>query len=234
MTDGYTTLDWAVEDGILTLTLDRPDQLNAFTVTMADELEHAFDRASLDDEVRAVVVTGRGRAFCAGMDLSSDGNVFGLDETQRPTLDDLRDRFDDPAVVDGVRDTGGRVTLAIYRCTKPVIGALNGAGGRDRRDDDAADGRPARVHVRAHRLRLRPARDRARGGVVVVPAAHRGHQPGPGVGLHRRHPRARTRPSPAGWCGPCTPRTSCSARRTTWPGGSPSTAPPSRSRWPGR
>ena len=126
MTDGYSTLDWAVEDGILTLTLDRPDQLNAFTVTMADELEHAFDRASVDDDVRAVVVTGRGRAFCAGMDLSCDGNVFGLDETQRPTLDDLRDRFDDPAVVDGVRDTGGRVTLAIYRCTKPVIGALNG------------------------------------------------------------------------------------------------------------
>jgi len=126
VTDGYATLDWAVEAGILTLTLDRPDQLNAFTVTMADELEHAFDRASVDDDVRAVVVTGRGRAFCAGMDLSSDGNVFGLDETQRPTLDDLRDRFDNPAVVDGVRDTGGRVTLAIYRCTKPVIGALNG------------------------------------------------------------------------------------------------------------
>ena len=123
---GYTTVDYTVADGILTLTLDRPDQLNAFTVTMADELEHAFDRAGSDDDVRAVVVTGRGRAFCAGMDLSSDGNVFGLDETQRPTLDDLRHRFDDPAVVDGVRDTGGRVTLAIYRCTKPVIGALNG------------------------------------------------------------------------------------------------------------
>ena len=127
MTHGYTTLDWVVEEGILTLTLDRPDRLNAFTVTMADELEHAFDRASGDDDVRAVVVTGRGRAFCAGMDLSSDGNVFGLDELQRPTLDDLRDRFDDPAVVHGVRDSGGRVTLAIYRCTKPVIGAVNGA-----------------------------------------------------------------------------------------------------------
>lgn len=124
---GYTTVDYAVADGILTLTLDRPDRLNAFTVTMADELEHAFDRAGSDDGVRAVVVTGRGRAFCAGMDLSADGNVFGLDETQRPTLEDLRDRFDDPAVVDGVRDTGGRVTLAIFRCLKPVIGAINGA-----------------------------------------------------------------------------------------------------------
>ncbi len=123
---GYTTIEYAVEDGILTLTLDRPDQLNAFTVTMADELEHAFDRAGADDDVRAVVVTGRGRAFCAGMDLSADGNVFGLDETQRPTLEDLREHFDDPAVVHGVRDTGGRVTLAIFRCTKPVIGAING------------------------------------------------------------------------------------------------------------
>ena len=125
---GYTTVDYTVADGVLTLTLDRPDQLNAFTVTMADELEHAFDRAGSDDDVRAVVVTGRGRAFCAGMDLSADGNVFGLDETQRPTLEDLRDRFDDPAVVDGVRDTGGRVTLAIFRCLKPVIGAINGVG----------------------------------------------------------------------------------------------------------
>jgi enoyl-CoA hydratase/carnithine racemase len=124
---GYTTVDYTVADGILTLTLDRPDQLNAFTVTMADELEHAFDRAGSDDDVRAVVVTGRGRAFGAGRDLSADGNVFGLDETRRPTLEDLRDRFDDPAVVDGVRDTGGRVTLAIFRCLKPVIGAINGA-----------------------------------------------------------------------------------------------------------
>ncbi len=121
----YATLDWDVTDGILTLTLDRPDQLNAFTVTMAEELVAAFDRASADDTVAAVVVTGRGRAFCAGMDLSADGNVFGLDESMQPTLEDLHDRLDDPAVVAGVRDTGGRVTLAIYRCTKPVIGAVN-------------------------------------------------------------------------------------------------------------
>ena len=124
---GYETLDYTVDDGILTLTLDRPEQLNAFTVSMADELVAAFDRASTDDGVAAVVVTGRGRAFCAGMDLSVDGNVFGLDEEQRPTLADLHDRLDDPAVHDGVRDTGGRVALAVYRCTKPVIGAINGA-----------------------------------------------------------------------------------------------------------
>lgn len=122
----YRTLDWSVTDRILTLTLDRPDQLNAFTVTMAEELEEAFGRASADDEVAAVVVTGRGRAFCAGMDLSADGNVFGLDESLEPTLADLHDRFDDPEVVAGVRDTGGRVSLAIYACTKPVIAAING------------------------------------------------------------------------------------------------------------
>jgi enoyl-CoA hydratase/carnithine racemase len=124
---GYETLDWAVSDGILTLTLDRPDHLNAFTVTMANELVDAYDRASADDDVAAVVVTGRGRAFCAGMDLSVEGNVFGLDESLEPTLADLHDRLDDPEVVDGVRDTGGRVALATYRCTKPVIGAVNGA-----------------------------------------------------------------------------------------------------------
>jgi enoyl-CoA hydratase/carnithine racemase len=123
----YETLAYEVDDGILTLTLDRPDHLNAFTVTMAEELVDAYDRASADDEVKAIVVTGSGRAFCAGMDLLADGNVFGLDESLRPTMDDLHDRLDDPEVVAGVRDTGGRVALAVYRCTKPVIGAINGA-----------------------------------------------------------------------------------------------------------
>jgi enoyl-CoA hydratase/carnithine racemase len=123
----YRTLEYQVADGILTLWLNRPEQLNAFTVEMAHELIHAFERASDDEAVRAVVVTGRGKAFCAGMDLSKPGNVFGLDETQRPTLRDLRERFDEPAIRDGVRDTGGRVTLAIYQCKKPVIAAINGA-----------------------------------------------------------------------------------------------------------
>lgn len=122
----FETLLWEVDDGILVLTLHRPEALNAFTVEMARELVAAFERASEDDEVRAVVVTGSGRAFCAGMDLSVEGNVFGLDETQRPTLADLTDDLDDPAIVDGVRDTGGRVSLAIFACTKPVIAAING------------------------------------------------------------------------------------------------------------
>lgn len=123
----YTTLTYEVSEHILTLTLNRPDQLNSFTVTMANELVDAFGRASDDDEVRVIVVTGAGKAFCAGMDLSIPGNVFGLDESQQPTLNDMHTRLDDPAMFDGVRDTGGRVTLAIYECKKPVIGAINGA-----------------------------------------------------------------------------------------------------------
>jgi enoyl-CoA hydratase/carnithine racemase len=123
----YNTLDYSVDAGVLTLTLNRPDQLNAFTVEMANELVAAFERASDDDAVGAIVVTGSGRAFCAGMDLSRPGNVFGLDETLQPTNADMEARLDDPAIANGVRDTGGRVTLAIFACKKPVIGAINGA-----------------------------------------------------------------------------------------------------------
>lgn len=123
----HTTLDTATDDGLLTVTISRPDQLNAFTPTMAEDLIDVITSASEDDAVRAVVVTGAGRAFCAGMDLSADGNVFGLDESLRPTMADLTERLDDPEIVSGVRDTGGRVVLAIYACTKPVIGAINGA-----------------------------------------------------------------------------------------------------------
>jgi enoyl-CoA hydratase/carnithine racemase len=123
----YSTIDYTVTDRVLVLTLNRPDRLNAFTVTMADELEHAFRRASADDEVGAIVVTGAGRAFCAGMDLTATGNVFGLDATLHPTLADMHDKLDDPAILRGVRDTGGRVVLAIFECMKPVIGAINGA-----------------------------------------------------------------------------------------------------------
>ena len=122
----YQTLKYEIADRIATVTLNRPDQLNAFTVEMAEELVDVFEKASLDDAVGAVVVTGAGRAFCAGMDLSSPGNVFGLDETQTPTLDDMRARRETPAIHRGVRDTGGRVTLAIFACRKPVIGAING------------------------------------------------------------------------------------------------------------
>ncbi|MFK7974672.1 MAG: crotonase/enoyl-CoA hydratase family protein [Halioglobus sp.] len=123
----YSTLRYEVADSILTLTLNRPDQLNAFTVEMAHELIDAFNTASEDDDVRVIVVTGEGRAFCAGMDLSTAGNVFGLDESIEPTLLELEQHFDDEDFIAGVRDTGGRVTLAIYECKKPIIAAINGA-----------------------------------------------------------------------------------------------------------
>jgi enoyl-CoA hydratase/carnithine racemase len=123
----YNTLDWQITDRVLTLTLNRPEQLNAFTVEMAEELIDAYTRASDDDAVGAVVVTGAGRAFCAGMDLSVGGNVFGLDESLSPNLEELHDGWDDPEIVQGVRDTGGRVSLAVYACKKPIIGAINGA-----------------------------------------------------------------------------------------------------------
>ena len=111
------TLQVEEAENICTVTLNRPDIMNAFTVQMCAELEHVFAAISKRDEVRAVIVTGAGRAFCAGMDLSIEGNVFGLDEDARPRS---------PEDYEMVRDTGGRVALAIYRCAKPVIGAVNG------------------------------------------------------------------------------------------------------------
>ena len=123
----YNTLDWQIDRRVLTLTLNRPAQLNAFTVEMAGELIDAYQRASEDDAVGAIVITGAGKAFCAGMDLSTGGNVFGLDETLNPSLAEQEERWDDPAIVHGVRDTGGRVSLAVYDCKKPIIAAINGA-----------------------------------------------------------------------------------------------------------
>lgn len=123
----YSTIKYDVSEKILTLTLNRPEQLNSFTIEMANELVDAFNRASIDDAVSAIVVTGAGKAFCAGMDLSVEGNVFGLDESMAPTMEDMDRRLEDADMIRGVRDTGGRVTLAIYNCNKPVIAAINGA-----------------------------------------------------------------------------------------------------------
>jgi enoyl-CoA hydratase/carnithine racemase len=98
---------------VLTITLDRPERLNAFTRTMQSELIAAFDRADADDDVRAVVVTGTGRAFCAGADLEGGGATF-----------DWRSRVSDDDAVP--RDGGGQVVLRIFDCVKPVIAAING------------------------------------------------------------------------------------------------------------
>lgn len=123
----YNTLLYDVKERILTLTLNRPEAMNSFTVEMANELIHAFTTASEDDNVGAIVVTGAGKAFCAGMDLSVEGNVFGLDESLKPTMQDMEDKLETPEFKAGVRDTGGMVVLAIYECKKPVIAAINGA-----------------------------------------------------------------------------------------------------------
>lgn len=123
----YETIACRISEHILTITLNRPERMNAFTVQMAEELIRAFNEASEDDAVRAIVVTGAGRAFCAGMDLSGEGNVFGLNESLRPTMADLDQRLEAPEIVEGVRDSGGRVALAIFDCKKPVIAAVNGA-----------------------------------------------------------------------------------------------------------
>jgi enoyl-CoA hydratase/carnithine racemase len=123
----YETLATELESRILTITLNRPEAMNSFTTEMAGELVDVFNSASEDDGVGCIIVTGAGKAFCAGMDLSIEGNVFGLDESIRPNLDEIRDRYNDEDMVAGVRDTGGRVSLAIFECKKPVIGAINGA-----------------------------------------------------------------------------------------------------------
>ena len=113
------TLRYEAADGIATITLHRPDKLNAFTPQMRDELIAAFDRTDADDAVRAVIVTGAGRAFCAGADLSGGGETFDYAARKASSREELR-------IGNVYRDGGGMVTLRIYRSLKPVIGAING------------------------------------------------------------------------------------------------------------
>jgi enoyl-CoA hydratase/carnithine racemase len=109
----YQTIGYDVEDGILTLTLSRPERLNAFTHEMMREMIDAFDRADADDGVRAIIVTGEGRAFCAGADLGAGGDTFNADA-----------RADRPGGLQ--RDGGGLLTLRIFELNKPIIAAING------------------------------------------------------------------------------------------------------------
>jgi len=111
----YEEILYEVSENIATITLHRPDKLNAFTNRMLKELIAAFDATDADDDVRAVIVTGSGRAFCAGADLSGGGETFakgGSDVAARSGV---------------VRDGGGLVALRIFESKKPVIGAINGA-----------------------------------------------------------------------------------------------------------
>ncbi len=108
---GYEQIGYAVEESVLTLTLKRPEKLNAYTPTMQGELLDAIDRADRDDDVRAVIVTGAGRGFCAGADLSGGGETFN--STERGEISNHR-------------DGGGVLTLRIFESIKPFIAAING------------------------------------------------------------------------------------------------------------
>ena len=110
----YQEILYAVEEKVLTITLNRPEKLNAFTGRMMFEVLDALDRADADDDVRAIIFTGAGRAFCAGADLSAGSGTF-----------DSRERSADVGI-EGMRDGGGRVSLRLYDCKKPVIAAING------------------------------------------------------------------------------------------------------------
>lgn len=123
----YEQIKYEVQDNILTITLNRPDKMNAFTGIMQKELIAAFDAADADDNVRAIIVTGAGKAFCAGADLSEGGKTF--DRAARPDRKTapLRPNGEVEWSDDAVRDGGGRVTLRMYKCLKPIIGAINGA-----------------------------------------------------------------------------------------------------------
>ena len=112
----YSEILYDVDEHVATITLNRPDQLNAFTGTMMREMIDAFDRVDADDDVRAVIVTGAGRGFCAGADLSVGGGDVRQRRQRRRRLRRRR-----------ARDGGGLVSLRIFECTKPVIAAINGA-----------------------------------------------------------------------------------------------------------
>ena len=109
-----------VSEGVLTITLNRPERLNAWTATMGRELIEAFDQADADDEVRAIIMTGAGRGYCAGADLAAGGETF-----------DYRARAAEASLMSATggavpRDNGGQFTLRVFSSTKPVIGAING------------------------------------------------------------------------------------------------------------
>ncbi|KZY35749.1 enoyl-CoA hydratase [Alcanivorax sp. HI0083] len=114
----YQDIKTDLSEQMLTITLNRPDRLNAFTLRMKDELVHALAEADRNDDIRAVIVTGAGKVFCAGMEMQPEdgGHLFGYDDAEgmNPPLETIR-------------DSGGELSLAIYNCRKPVIGAINGA-----------------------------------------------------------------------------------------------------------
>ena len=214
----FEQIIYELDGGILTLTLNRPDRLNAWTAQMGQELREAFDRADADDDVHAVIVTGAGRGFCAGADLGGGGETF-----------DYRKRgASDPVP----RDNGGELTLRIFNSTKPVIAAINGP----------AVGVGATMTLP---MDVRLASEEARMGFVfarrgIIPEACSSWFLPRVVGISQAMdgwpPAAFSRPrrrSREVWSAASIHRGSCWGRRGRWRGRSPTTPLPSRSRWPG-
>ena len=171
-TDGLKTIRYELDAGVLTLTLNRPDRLNAFNNTMMHEMIAALDAADADDSVRAIIVTGEGRGFCAGADLEKGGDTSDYDAQGRSEEESALPR-----------DGGGLLTLRIYECNKgEMIAAVNGP----------AVGVGATMQLP---MDIRLASENAKFGFVfsrrgivpeacsLLPPTGRGHQPGPGVGL---------------------------------------------------
>jgi len=209
-----------VTDRVMEITLNRPDRLNAWTPEMGNELIAALDAADGDDGVRAVIVTGAGRGFCAGADLAGGGDTFD----SRRRVDAGTGVDDDP----GPRDGGGRLTLWIFECTKPVIAAVNGP----------AVGVGATMTLP---MDIRLAAPEARFGFVfarrgIVPEAASSWFLPRAVGISRAmsgwRPGACSAPrkrSPPDWCAACIPPASCWTPPGPSRGRSPITPP--RSRW---
>ena len=188
----FTEIRYEVADHVATITLDRPERLNAYTRTMHEELIQAFDLVDADDDVRAVIVTGAGRGFCAGADLEGGGETF--DWTKRQG----RGEMAEDSGTDVPRDGGGILTLRIFRCTKPVIAAINGPA--------VGVGITMTLPWTSAWPRREP----------------RSASCSPAAGSCPRHARAgscrASSASPRRWSG--WPRGGCSPPRRRWPGGS--------------
>ena len=213
----FETLLYSVDDGIATITLNRPDRLNAFTTAMMADMIAALDDTDADDAVGAVIVTGAGRGFCAGADLSAGAATFDRDARPDPVRREGR--------VGGVeRDGGGRLTLRIFDSLKPVIAAVNGP----------AVGVGVTMQLA---MDIRLASTSARFGFVF---ARRGITPEAAsswflprlVGLQTAWSGAtpagcspRKKPSTKAWSAPCMSRAICCPRPAPWPGRSSTTRP---------
>ena len=204
----YETIRYAVSDLVLIITLNRPEKLNAFSSRMMLELIDAIDRANADDDVRAIIVTGEGRAFCAGADLSGGRGAFDYLN--------FADRAHNPGSPIGqngeidwrheaIRDSAGRVTLRIFDCLKPVIGAINGPA--------VAQAPPFRSPWTSASPRRQRASDMSSAGAAsCLKPAQAGSCPASSASAGRWNGRCRgacsepRRRSSGGWCVRCTRR----------------------------